>query len=104
MRLKIKSPDGQREVATSNDCEYRMGSPRSGSIEVRGGLAATVGRVFGEAMSFSADSRFLAVEEYIFAVLPPHTRVVVFDLAEGTDIVVHDQNPGRAGARAASRL
>ena len=91
MRSKMNSPDGQREVATSNYFEVRMGSPLFGSIEVRGGLAATAGRLFGEAMSFSADSRFLAIEEYLSTSgTGPHTRVVVFDLAAGTDVVVHD--------------
>jgi hypothetical protein len=91
----MKSPDGRREVVKSAYDEMRMGSPLFGCIEVLGGVAATVDRTFGEAMSFDAASRLLAIEEFLGAPRnSPHTRAVVFDLDAGTEAVVHDQNPG----------
>ena len=46
-------------------------------------------------MSFDPSSRFLAIEEFLGTPKNgPHTRAVVFDLDTGTEVVVHDQNPG----------
>lgn len=92
--LYMISPDGKFEVAMHDYGEVRMGSPRFGRIEIRGAHFSTGGREFGEAMSFSPDSRFLAVEELVGTVPDPHTRVVVFDFERRRQVIVHDQNPG----------
>ena len=91
----MKSPDGKREVVKSAFYEIRMGSPLFGAVAVFGGLAATSRRTFGEAMSFDATSRFLAIEEFLGTKNNvPHTRTVVFDLETGAEALVHHQNPG----------
>jgi hypothetical protein len=91
----MKSADGKREVIKSPYYEIRMGSPVFGRVVVRGGHAAVVDRTFGEAMSFDATSRFLAIEEFLGTPNnSPHTRAVVFDLDTGAEAVVHDQYPG----------
>jgi hypothetical protein len=91
----VKSPDGTREVVKSAFYEIRMGSPLFGPVAVLGGLAATSHRTFGEAMSFDATSRFLAIEEFLGTPNNvPHTRAIVFDLDTGAEALVHDQNPG----------
>ncbi len=70
-----------------------MGSPEFGKIKIRGVDLNTKG-LFGTAMAFSADSRFLAAAESVETLLEPHTRVVVFDLQRRKRIIVHDQKPG----------
>jgi hypothetical protein len=92
----MNSPDGHRKVIKAEYSEVRMGSPPFGAITVTGGHAHTKGRMFGEPMAFSRDSRYLAVEELMGVTSDggPHTRVVVFDLDKSTEFVVHDERGG----------
>jgi hypothetical protein len=92
----MKSPNGLREVIRSDYSEIRMGSPLFGQLTVRGGEAITGDLLYGEAMAFSVDSRYLAVSQLVVApsITEPHTRVMVFDLDLGASTAVHDQNPG----------
>jgi uncharacterized protein len=92
----VISADGRRAVVKSNYREIRIGAPSFGEIAVTGGQAATSGRVFGEAMAFSDDSRYLGLAEYAGLTDDGglHTRVVVFDLDEGTEFLAFDQPGG----------
>jgi hypothetical protein len=90
----MRSPNGAREVVKSGYGEIRMGSPLFGQLVVLGGVANTQGRTFGEAVAFSSSSRFLAVEELMDTTRGPRTRAVVFDLEDGVEGVVHDQDLG----------
>jgi hypothetical protein len=92
----MKSPDGRRQVIKSNYMELRMGSPRFGSITVKGGKALTSGRTFGESMAFSRDSRYLAIEEFVGTTRDhgPHTRALVFDLDRSQECTAHDEPGG----------
>jgi hypothetical protein len=89
------SPNGQYEVVPGDYEEIRMGSPQFAPITIRGAAFDTSGQSFGEAMEFSPDSRFFAVEQLVGApATGPHTRAVVFDFERQRQIIVHDQNPG----------
>jgi hypothetical protein len=92
----MKSPDGRRQVIKSDYTELRMGSPRFGSITVKGGKALTSGRTFGESMAFSGDSRYLAIEEFVGTTRDhgPHTRALVFDLDRSREYTAHDEPGG----------
>jgi hypothetical protein len=87
------SPDGRYGLRRGELSELRMGSPKFGPVEVLGSPCSTDGRRFGRAGAFSEDSRHLAIEELV-SHDPPATRVIVFDLASGSELVVHDQAPG----------
>ncbi|HEY1174048.1 MAG TPA: hypothetical protein VGH19_21965 [Verrucomicrobiae bacterium] len=89
----MKSPNGKYEVVPSGYNEVRMGTPLYGSVKVLGTSMDTAGE-FGEVMAFSADSRFLAVEELVDSSQGPNTHAVVFDLERKRKIIVHVQNPG----------
>ena len=64
-----------------------------GAEEVLGSPCSTHGRRFGQAGAFSDDSQHLAIEELV-SDAPPATRVIVFDLASGSEQVVHNQARG----------
>jgi hypothetical protein len=89
----LRSPDGAYEIVRDEFLEIRMGSPTFASLEIVGSACATAGRSFGEAVRFSPDSRYLAVEE-LLKTSPPETRAVVFDLRRGSEWVAHVQAPG----------
>lgn len=89
----LKSPNGRYEVVVSDYFEIRGGSPLFGRIRIVGASFETDQDCFGEPMAFSADSRFLALEDLVDANVP-HTRAVVFDFDRCQRIVVHEQNPG----------
>lgn len=89
----VWSPDGRYGLRRGELSEIRMGSPQFGPVEVLGSPCSTHGRHFGQAGAFSEDSRHLAIEELVNDD-PPATRVIVFDLASGSEHVVHDQAPG----------
>ncbi|MEP6754414.1 MAG: hypothetical protein ABJA67_02850, partial [Chthonomonadales bacterium] len=89
----MTSPDGRMEVVKSYYIEIRMGSPVFGGFSIRGTDMDTSGR-FGEAMAFSCDSRYLAMEELISVDPGPHAQAVIFDLEQKRKLVVYDQNPG----------
>ena len=92
----MESPDGRRTVIKRDYREIRMGSPLFGQVRVEGGHARTGSRDFGEAMAFSPDSRYLAIDEIVGVTRDggPHTRVVVFDLELEKEYVVHDEQGG----------
>jgi len=89
----IWSPDGRYGLRRGELSEIRMGSPQFGPVEVLGSPCSTHGRSFGQAGAFSEDSRHLAIEELV-SHDPPATRVIVFDLASGSELVAHNQAPG----------
>ena len=70
----MKSPDGRREVLTSHHNEVAMSSPPYGSIVVRGGVAATKGRlsllVLTDALHLSAGAVWLGGLVGLAVVLP----------------------------------
>ncbi len=90
---QMKSPDGKYQVEQINYNEVRMGTPLYGSIKISGLTMDTSGQ-YGQAMAFSPDSRFLAVEELVDTSQGPHTHAVVFDFSRKRKIIVHVQNPG----------
>jgi hypothetical protein len=90
----MKSPNGKYEVLKHDFNEIRMGSPWFGHISVLGSNLRTNVRIFGEAMAFSPDSRFLAVEELVADHPAPHTKALVFEVAEMRQHFVHEQKPG----------
>jgi hypothetical protein len=79
-------------VVCSDYGEIRMGSPVFGRIEIVGSKFRPEGRSFGDAMSFSPDSRFLAISELIDA-SQPSSRVVVFDLKKKIERIVFSREP-----------
>jgi hypothetical protein len=89
----MKSPDGRFEVVCSDYGEIRMGSPEFGSIQIVGSSFSPKGRSFGDAMSFSPDSRYLAISELVEAA-HPSSRVIVFDRKRKIEWIVFARDPG----------
>ncbi|MGE3531995.1 MAG: hypothetical protein AB7I12_09410 [Steroidobacteraceae bacterium] len=73
--------------------EIRMGSPQFASLKISNSPCQTVGRSFGELVSFSSDSKYLAAEE-LTKWSPPETRAVVFNVESGQEFIAHVQAPG----------
>lgn len=89
----VRSPDGRYELRRGELSEIRMGSPKFGPAEVLGSPWSTQERRFGQAAAFSEDSQHLAIEELV-SWDSPATRVIVLELASGSEQVVHNQAPG----------
>jgi hypothetical protein len=88
----MKSPDGTLEVICSDYSEIRMGRAVFGRIDIMGAPFRPEGRIFGEAMAFSPDSRFLAISELVDAAQPA-SRVVVFDFGRKIERIVFSRTP-----------
>ena len=71
-----------------------MGSPLFGSITFPGFAFELADRLFGEAMAFSPDSRFLAISELISSQEGPESRVVAFDFVDRIERVAMHSIPG----------
>lgn len=89
----MKSPNGKYNVLLGDYAEIGMGSPAFGEITIQGATFNTQGRLFGQVMSFSLDSKFLVIDELINSEAP-HTSAMVFDFVRNRQIVVHTQTLG----------
>ncbi len=86
----MKSPDGKYVVKKAHYTEIRMGSPEFGEMTVEGSSVNLRGRLFGHPVSFSPDSRYLAVQELkISGVNTPITKLLLIDLAAGKQRTIH---------------
>ena len=72
-----------------------MGSPFFGHITIHGAEAQLPDREYGEAVVFSPDSRFVALEE-LFDTTPFRTKLVVVELPRCKIFTVRVQPQGRA--------
>jgi hypothetical protein len=91
----MKSPDNKYEVQKIDYNEVRMGSPLFGSLKVKGSPVNLKGRLFGEPMCISPDSKYLAVQELnIGKDGSPNTKLVLIDLAIGNEITVRHLSGG----------
>ena len=71
----IQSPDGKYSVEQHDDFgEIGMGSPSFGHITIHGTKAQPPDRLYGEAVVFSPDSRFVALEE-LYETTPFRTKL-----------------------------
>ncbi len=92
----ISSPDGKYAVEQQEDFgEIGMGSPLFGHITIHGAEGHLPDREYGEAVVFSPDSRFVALEE-LFETAPFRTKLVVVELPRCKIFTVRVQLQGRA--------
>jgi len=92
----ITSPDGKIEVIRQSLANPGASRDFGGTIEMPGTNFHPSKRFFYDPMSFSDDSRFLAVSESITngASYDNGSRVVVFDFAKQKEIVVYTEMQG----------
>ena len=95
MTAPIQSPDGRYSVEKHDYGEIGMGSPRFGRITIHGAKGQPPGRLYGEAVVFSPDSRFVALEE-LFETTPFRTKLVVVELPQCKVFTVRIQVRGTA--------
>ena len=92
----IQSPDGKYAVEQQDDYgEIGMGSPAFGHIIFRGVDVEFPDYLFGEAVVFSPDSRFVALEQLV-ETRPFRTKLVVIALPRGTIHFIRLQPQGTA--------
>src|SRR5204863_9986789 len=92
----IHSPDGRYSVEQQDDYgEIGMGSPAFGHIILRGTDAQFPDNLFGEAVLFSPDSRFVAVEQLV-ETRPFRTKLIAVELPRGTVHFIRLQPQGTA--------
>ena len=92
----IQSPDGKYAVEQHDDFgEIGMGSPAFGHITFRGADVQFPDYLFGEAVVFSPDSRFVALEQLV-ETRPFRTKLIAVELPRGTVHFIHLQPQGTA--------
>ncbi len=92
----IQSPDARFSVEQHEDFgEIGMGSPLFGHITIHGAEGQLPDRLYGEAVVFSTDSRFVALEE-LFETTSFRTKLVVVELPRCKVFTVRLQPQGRA--------
>jgi len=92
----IQSPDGKYSVEQHDDYgELGMGSPAFGHITFRGADVQFPDSLFGQAVVFSPDSRFVALEELV-ETRPFRTKLVAVELPRGTVHFIRLQPQGTA--------
>jgi hypothetical protein len=80
----IHSPDGKYTVEQQDDYgEIGMGSPAFGHLTIRGANVQFPDSLFGEAVAFSPDSRFVALEQLV-ETKPFRTQLIAVELPRGT--------------------
>jgi hypothetical protein len=90
----IQSPDGKYSVEKHDDfSEIGMGSPCFGHITIHGTKGQPPDRLYGDAIVFSPDSRFVALEE-LFETTPFRTKLVVVELPRCKVFTVRVQTQG----------
>src|ERR1051325_315121 len=76
----IQSPDGKYAVERHDDFgEIAMGSPAFGHVTIHGTEGQIPDRLYGEAVVFSPDSRFVALEE-LYETTPFRTKLIAIEL------------------------
>ena len=92
----MRSPDGKIEVVKARDLVDPAKFLWAGCIEIPGTAFRLAGRVFGEPMVFSPDSRFLAATEHFSDAThyDGSSRVVVFDFFHGRETIVCTEMQG----------
>jgi hypothetical protein len=92
----IQSPDGKYSVEKHDDYgEIGMGSPAFGHITFRGADVQFPDSLFGEAVVFSPDSRFVALEQLV-ETRPFRTKLVAVELPRGMVHFIRLQPQGTA--------
>ena len=92
----IQSPDGKYSVEQHDDFgEIGMGSPSFGHITIHGAKAQPPDKLYGVAVVFSPDSRFVALEE-LFETTPFRTKLIVVELPRCKVFTVRVQPQGTA--------
>ncbi len=92
----IQSPGGKYSVEKHDDFgEIGMGSPCFGHITIHGAKGQPPDRLYGDAIVFSPDSRFVALEE-LFETTPFRTKLVVVELPRCKVFTVRVQTQGTA--------
>jgi hypothetical protein len=92
----IYSPDGRYSVELQDDYgEIGMGSPAFGHIVFRGTDTQFPDYLFGEAILFSPDSRFVALEQLV-ETRPFRTKLIAVELPRGTVHFIRLQPQGTA--------
>jgi hypothetical protein len=92
----IQSPDGKYAVEQQDDYgEIGMGSPAFGHITFRGADVQFRDYLFGEAVVFSPDSRFVALEQLV-ETRPFRTKLIAVELPRGTVHFIRLQQQGTA--------
>ncbi len=80
----LQSPDGKYAIERQDDfSEIGMGSPTFGHIIFRGADLQFPDSLFGEAVVFSPDSRFVALEQLV-GTRPFRTQLIAVELPRGT--------------------
>lgn len=96
MAAEIQSPDGKYAVTLQDDYgEIGMGSPSFGHITFRGTNVQFPDYRFGEAVVFSPDSRFVALEQ-LEESRPFRTKLIAIELPRGTVYFIRLQPRGTA--------
>jgi len=92
----IQSPNGKYSVDQQDDYgEIGMGSPAFGHIVFRGADVQFRDSLFGEAVMFSPDSRFVALEQLVDT-RPFRTKLIAVELPRGTVHFIRLQPQGTA--------
>ncbi|MDB5159662.1 MAG: hypothetical protein JWR50_4369 [Mucilaginibacter sp.] len=92
----IQSPNGKYAVEQQDDYgEIGMGSPAFGHITFRGADVQFPDYLFGEAVVFSPDSRFVALEQLV-ETRPFRTKLIAVELPRGTVHFIRLQPQGTA--------
>src|SRR6266542_4973137 len=92
----IQSLDAKFSLERHEDFgEIGMGTPLFGHLTIRGTEGQLPDRLYGEAVVFSPDSRFVALEE-LFETTPFRTKLIVVELPRCKVITVRVQPQGRA--------
>lgn len=92
----IRSPDGKYAVEQQDDYgEIGMGSPAFGHIIFQGADVQFPDDRFGEAVVFSPDSRFVALEQLV-ETARFRTKLIAVELPRGTIHIVRIQPQGTA--------
>lgn len=92
----IRSPDEKYAVEQHEDCcEIGMGSPAFGHITFRGAEVQFPDYLFGDAIVFSPDSRFVALEQFV-ETTPFRTKLIAVELPRGTIHFIWLQPQGSA--------
>jgi hypothetical protein len=95
----IQSPDGRFSVEQQDDYgEIGMGSPAFGHIIFRGTNVQFPDCLFGEAVVFSPDSRFVALEQ-LMETQPFRTQLIAVELPRGKIHYVRLRPQGTATAQ-----
>jgi hypothetical protein len=90
----IPSPSGRYSVERHDDYgEIGMGSPAFGHLTIHGVESQLPDRLYGEAVVFSPDSRFVALEE-LFETTPFRTKLIVVELPRCKIFTVRVQPQG----------